>query len=1117
MSKHPGRRCHGDNTAATRDILGDNQDRYVTGKHRWTSCDPTALGLDGGLSVTAALEFALLGPLLVRDRSAELRVAPGGQRAVLAALLLDVGQVVADDELTEVVWGASPPVSARAALRNLVSRLRASLGNAERGLILRQPPGYLIGSDGIELDVSRFEALVAAARTASRDGQWGAAAAQAGGALALWRGEPLADAGSELLAIQHAPRLAEMRLLAYETKLGADLSLGRHADAVPELRRLAAAHPLRENLHAQLMLALYRDGRQGEALDAYQHARQVLIGELGTEPGVKLQDLHRQILAGDAALTAQEPGAATGSGPGLVTAAAPAQIVPRQLPGAVRHFVGRGRELAALSALLVPESGQPPGTVVISAIGGTAGVGKTALALQWAHRVADRFPDGQLYVNLRGYDPDQPVAAADALAGFLRALGMPGEQIPADTQERAAAYRSLLAGQRVLVVLDNAREADQVRPLLPGGSSCAVVVTSRDAQAALVARDGAARLELDLLQPGDAADLLCELIGDRSAADPDATAVLAACCCRLPLALRVAAEIANARPGTPLADLAGELAVQQDRLDLLDAGRDARTAVRAVFSWSYRHLDDATARAFRLAGLHPGPDLEIYAIAALTDTTAAQAGRLLGQLARAHLIQPAAPGRYSMHDLLGDYARELAVHCDSDDQRRAALTRLFDHYLHTAATAMNALAPAERHLRPAIPQPATPAPPVGHAAQARAWLDAERASLVTVAAHAAAHDWPGHATRLSAILYRYLHTAAYYPEASTIHACARRAAHNTGDQAAEADALTGLGVVDWEQGRYPQAAEHLQQALALYRETGDRPGQARAFNNLGIADWGQGRYVQAADHYRQALALYRETGDRHGEAHVLNNLGNIERRAGRYPQATSNLEQALALYRETGDRNSEASVLNNLGDVELWQGRYPQATSNLEQAVALCRETGNRNSLARVLDSLGTVELRQGRYPQATSNLEQALALCRETGDQASQADVLNSLGTVELRQGRYPQATSNLEQALALRRETGDQAGEAETLNGLGEVSLAAGQSGQARTRHAAALALASQTGDKYQEARARHGLGSACAAGDPGQARRYWQQALTLYTELGTPEAGQVRAALAADPPSP
>jgi hypothetical protein len=498
-------------------------------------------------------------------------------------------------------------------------------------------------------------------------------------------------------------------------------------------------------------------------------------------------------------------------------------VVPRQLPGAVAHFAGRVNELAALNRLLDDAGRTAPGTVVISALAGTAGVGKTALAVHWAHQVAKRFPDGQLYVNLRGYDPRQPVPATDALAGFLRSLGVPGPDIPPEADERAARYRSLLADKQMLIMLDNARSAEQVRPLLPGTPACTVLVTSRDALVGLVVGDGATRLDLDVLPMEDAVTLLRALIGARVDAEPDAAAKLAGQCCRVPLALRVAAELTASSPSASLATLTGELADLRTRLDLLDADGDPRTQVRTMFSWSYRHLDTDTARTFRLLGLHPGPHVEPYATAALTGTGVAQARQALEMLARAHLIQPASLGRYGMHDLLRSYARELAI-AEDDDNRQAALTRLFDYYLHSAAAAMDTLLPAERRRRPRIPRPATPVPPVPDPVAARAWLDAERATLVAVAAHTAAHGWSGHATLLAAILAAYLGSGGHHSEALTIFSHALSAARRTGDRVAEAAVLNEIGRVGWEQGRLQQATADHRRALALSRE-GQRPSR----------------------------------------------------------------------------------------------------------------------------------------------------------------------------------------------------------------------------------------------------------------------------------------------------
>lgn len=748
--------------------------------------------------------------------------------------------------------------------------------------------------------------------------------------------------------------------------------------------------------------------------------------------------------------------------------------IPRELPADVRAFTGRAEELARLDHLLtLANRGLESSAVVISAVSGTAGVGKTALAVRWAHHARGRFPDGQLYVDLRGYDPGQPMTSADALAAFLRALGLAGQDIPAEINERAARYRSLVTGRQMLVVLDNASEVEQVRLLLPGTSSCMVIATSRDSLAGLVARDGAVRLDLDLLPSGDAVTLLRTLIGERVDDEPGAAAALAGQCARLPLALRVAAELAAARPAAALAELVGELADEQQRLDLLDAGGDPRTEVRAVFSWSYQHLDPDAARAFRLLGLHPGPDFDVYAMAALTGTTVETATRLIGQLARAHLIQPTGMGRYGMHDLLRAYAARRASHDDSEPDRKTALTRLFDHYLYGAATAMDRLNPAEQHRRPRIPPPATRVPPVSDPVAARAWLNAERTTLIAVAAYTAFHEWPLYTTRLAATLHRYLTEGGHYPDAAAVQRHARSAARQTGDRAAEARALIGLGVIDALQGRYREATNHYQQALTLCREISDRIGEAQVLTRLGAIDWRLGRYHEAADHHRQALALSREANDRIGQAQAMTNLSAVDWRLGRYQLATDYLQQALELFRSAGDRVQEARTLGNLG----------------------------------------AIEERQGRYQEAADHHRQALALCRETGDRYGEARGLTDLGVAEQRLGSYQQAADHHQQALVLFRRIGDRPGETEALNSLGETLLATGDNDQAQAHHAAALDLASQIGDKDQLARAHDGLGHAhYVAGRRDRARRHWQEALARYTDLGVPEADAVRARLTA-----
>jgi tetratricopeptide (TPR) repeat protein len=696
-------------------------------------------------------------------------------------------------------------------------------------------------------------------------------------------------------------------------------------------------------------------------------------------------------------------------------------VPPRRLPAPVPAFVGRRDQLAALSdALCRPAS---PATVAV--ISGSPGVGKTALALRWAHDAAGRFPDGQLYVDLRGYGPGRPVTPDDALSGLLRALGLAGLDIPDGTDERAAAYRSLVAGKRVLVLLDNASSSAQVRPLLPGTGACAALVTSRDALAGLVAREGASRLELDLLPLEDAVDLLRRLIGARVTADPRAAEALASYCSRLPLALRVAAELAVAHPLDPLARLAGQLADLRGRLKVLDAGGDQETAVQSVLSWSDRHLDAAAARGFRLLGQHPGPDFDGYAAAALTGTSFEDACGLLEQLARAYLIQPTGPGRYGMHDLLRAYACEHAADRrasgaeDTDAGRRAALTRLFDYYLQTVAAATEKLFPGRCRQHPYAPQ-AGISPQVSGPAPARAWLDAELGNLVAAAALMADGGWPDHVCRLAFSVFPYFEGAGRATEAITMNGHALQASRRTGDSAAEATALGDLGYVFLQQGRYQLAASHLRQALTIFRQDGDRGGEAITLGNLAVIDRRQGRYVLAADRQGQALTMTRQAGNQWGEALALTRLAAVERHLGRYDLALGHLLEALSVSRQLGDPISEAEALTRLGVVERDLGRYQHAAEHHELAIGLFRDGNDRTGEAEARDGLGELFLAMGQPEQALAHYAAARELAEQTGCLHEQARAHHGLAWAHQAAGLDEQAHPHFEAAMRLYSQLG-------------------------------------------------------------------------------------------------
>lgn len=789
---------------------------------------------------------------------------------------------------------------------------------------------------------------------------------------------------------------------------------------------------------------------------------------------------------------------------------AEAVAVPAQLPPAVAGFVGRTSQLDELTALLAAD--QP--TVVITAIAGTAGVGKTALAVHWGHDATASFPDGCLYVDLRGYDPDEPLQPGAALGGFLRALGMDGGDIPYEPTERAAHYRTLLEGRRMLIVLDNARDTEQVRPLLPGTASCFVVVTSRDSLAGLVARHGAHRIDLDLLPPQDAVALLRKLICTRVDEDPDAAGTLAAHCARLPLALRIAAELAVARPAMTLDSLAGELADEHRQLELLDAGNDPRTAVRSVFSWSYTHLAADAARLFRLLGLHPGPDLHTHAAAALADVAADQARRLLDVLATAHLVQQTAPGRYLMHDLLRAWAREQTHAIDAEPDRRAALTRLFDWYLLSASTAVDLLYPHDRHRRVRAPIPATATITISDEDSARCWLDAERANLLAIGAHTAKNEWRSYAIQLSTTLHRHLTSTADFTSAQILHEHALAAALHHGDRAALAWTLTNLAATYSATGQSEQAKDLQQWALALHRDTGDRAGQARALTNLGTMSWRAGRYEHAIDYLHQSLTSFRDIGDPAGEARALMNLGATCWHSCDYKQAAAHFLAAQALFCDLNIPDGQVLSLCGVGAVGWRFGQYEPAADHLRRALALSQTTGDKHGEFVARTHLGVVYGRTGRHQQAIQHLQQAVALARDVCDQDGHADALTYLGEVYNRNAQHELAATCHREALHHFRECGDQSGLATASNGLGETACAAGDPIEALRAHQQAHDHADPICDRPQLARAHAGIGHAHhLLANPEQARAHWLQAHALYDKLGVPEAAEIRTHLTAN----
>lgn len=688
-------------------------------------------------------------------------------------------------------------------------------------------------------------------------------------------------------------------------------------------------------------------------------------------------------------MQAQRP--RTGAGP--VAKPAIERVVPRQLPPAVAHLAGRAAELDTLDSLIDRLAGSASAAVICS-IGGMAGIGKTALAVSWAHRVRSRFPDGQLYVDLRGFTPGGSVVSPDeAVRGFLDAFAVAPQRVPAGLDARVALYRSLLAGKRILVVLDNARDAEQVRPLLPGTPGCVAVITSRDQLTALVAAVGVQPLTLDVLTDAEAGDMLARRIGpDRLVTEPAATRRIIASCARLPLALAIAAARATSHPGFPLAALAAELAEAQARLDIL-AADEQTTNVRAVFSWSYRDLTTAAARLFRLLGLHPGPDISIAATASLAGQAVDRVRPLLAELTRTNLIVEHAPGRYTFHDLLRAYAAEQAHNIEPEDQRRAAIRRALDHYLHTAYAAAVSLDPHRDPITLAPPQPGTsPENPADHE-HALAWFTAEHSVLLATVDQAADDELHTHAVQLAWTLTDFLYRQGHWHDLAVTQCTALAAARRLADSSAQARTHRFLAAAYTCLSRFSDARQHLRCALDLYQQAGDHTGQANTYRSLSLLHGRQGRHAAALEYSRQALDLYQAADHRDGQARALNGIGWCHAQLGDHRPALIACHQALTLYEQLDDVAGQAATWDSLGYAHLHLSQHSMAITCYQRALALFRLAGDRYQETRALTLLGDTHHTTGNTNAARTTWQEALAILDELGH--SDADQVRARLTV--------------------------------------------------------------------------------------------------------------------------
>jgi DNA-binding SARP family transcriptional activator/tetratricopeptide (TPR) repeat protein len=906
----------------------------------------------GGRSV--AVRFTLLGPVQVlADGGTVPGIAPR-HRAVLAYLLLNAGRVLSVEKLIDAVWGYDRPDTARSQVHAAITALRRALRGVDADHLLQtRPGGYVALPEPGQLDTQDFADLVAAGRF--RD------------ALRLWHGDALADVHAAYAAGARA-LLDDRRLTAVERLMQAELDSGRHGVVLDELADHVAAQPLRERLVGQLVAALHRSGRQADALAVARTYRTALADEQGLDPGTVFVELERAVLT-DAPAT---PGTARGTG---------ANTLPYDIP----DFAGRTAELDRLVAA---------DRHTLVTIDGMAGVGKTTLAVHAAHRLADRFPDGQLFIDLRAHTAGQePLPAAVALEALLRQLGL--TDIPAVEAARSALWRAELARRRVVVVLDNAADGAHVRPLLPGVSESLLLVTSRRR---LVDLDGAHALSVEVLPADDAVALFGSVVGERAVAEPEAVREVLELCGYLPLALRICAARLQHRPRWTVSYLAGRLRDEGRRLAELAT---SERSVAAAFTVSYEQLDADEQRMFRLLGLAPGRDIEPHAAAALAGVDTVEAEDVLERLLDAHMLVQREPCRYTLHDLLRGHARSLGA----DDD---ALMRLLVHYLHRSRSAVRQLFPHAVGDRPGLPPELTPVTPISGTAEAIGWLDAERANIIATVTHGP-KVCVGH---LAVALRPYLDRQAHHDDAVTMHTIALRRSRANEDPVVEGRALADLAWTYWRRGDYERAETHAREALAVCADTYER---SLALNALGNVAWRRRESSTAERHLKEALDLTRIAGDRSREGYVLDDLGMILDQLGRQEEAVRHLTLALALHRKEGNALGEARVLNHLGSVLRHQGRGKDARARHERAGALYRAMGNRSDEAAAFNGLGEAALSLDEPGRAVEEHTTALALAGTAHNRPEEARAHDGLARAHRHQGDADRAWVHARKAMAL------------------------------------------------------------------------------------------------------
>ena len=1055
------------------------------------------------------IDFRVLGPIAVSCDGLPVTIGARMVRQLLALLLCRLGRPVPIDELIDGLWPQGPPASARRTLYVYVRRLREALGT---GQLIHGNVGYSIDVDESRLDALRFAELSDRARQLRRSGSLDVARDVFCSAAQLRRGRPYADVAPGPIVAQEIGRLTDLWLVTQEERIAVDLDLGLCAMPLSELNELIGSHPYHENLRAQHMLALYRSGRTGEALEAFRRTRATFAEGLGIEPGPILQELHTAFLHGDAPQVdalARTVSRRAGAGAGAAEAPAMAgsgdarrdRPVPGQLPAAVSGFTGRESALTRLDELLVVQS--PTSSVPVVAVVGPAGVGKTALAVHWAHKNIGRFPDGQLYVNLRGYDSYETTTAGHALTGFLRALGITKEQLPADIDQAAALYRSLLAGRRTLVVLDNAGSVDQVRPLLPGGPGCGVLVTSRDRLLGLAVRDGATELSLGPLSLPEATMLVARLVGrERAAAEPASTAALAEACGRLPLALRISAVQLGLNPARTIEEHVAAL-TGQDRLAALTVDDDEQSSVRTVLDQSYVRLPPELRRAFRLLSAVPGPSFAVDGAAALLGTSPPTADRLLDSLAACHLLE-ARSGRYGFHDLVLEYARARAAADESAAALTDAVGRLIGHYTaHTDAAA--------RLLYPHIvrlpssgrdPQPAI----FLDRGTALEWLDQEQPNLVAAALRASDLGHPRATWELVDAIRVFLWSHRSI-DLIPLAKAAIRVAGEHGGHRERAAAHLSLGVGYTAFGHYRQAVDAYLAALDESRDAGWVEGQAASLANAGSLHLELGELSRAATDFAGAIDLYRRLGAAALVGVHLGHLAVIRLKAGQLREAAAQLAEADAILTSQGDPFTRCFVLASLGETCRHLGRYAEASAHLAAALELAQVARRADHEAFSFGQLAAVRAATGEAAEAAELATRAVTLAERVGDRVIHADVLVIRADIQGRLGDVDTALALCAKAVDVARQAGSTYSEVQATLAAAAILRQIGRPDDALTAAQTALAKTREHEFRHLEGCAHTECAACCLTGHRvREALKHAQQALALHRATGH-RAGEAR----------